>query len=56
MDGSFVCWIIGIYSLVTGACPLASHELRTHLTAAGFRNIAIHRNEQRHWLCVAAEK
>ena len=36
--------------------PERFFELCTHLTAAGFRDIAVHRNEQRHWLCVTAEK
>ena len=31
-------------------------ELRTHLSAAGFRDIAVHNDEKNHWLCVSAVK
>ena len=31
-------------------------ELRTHLTAAGFHDITIHNDGQRHWLAVTAIK
>lgn len=31
-------------------------EVKTHLTAAGFKNITIHRNEPKHWLAVTAVK
>ena len=31
-------------------------ELKSHLTAAGFLNVTIHRDEDRHWLSVTALK
>ena len=42
--------------LIDGMHTYTPDELRTHLTAAGFRDIAVRRDEQRHWLCVTAEK
>jgi len=42
--------------LIDGMHTYTPDELRTHLTAAGFRDITIRRDEQRHWLCVTAEK
>ena len=36
--------------------PLKPDELETHLTAAGFRDIAVYRDESKHWLCVTAVK
>ncbi len=42
--------------LIDGMHTYTPDELRTHLSAAGFRDIAVRRNEQRHWLCVTAEK
>ena len=41
--------------LIDGMHTYTPDELRTHLTAAGFHDIAIRRDEQRHWLCVTAE-
>ena len=42
--------------MIEGMHTYTPDELRTHLAAAGFRNIAIRRYEQRHWLCVTAVK
>ncbi|MGX8712098.1 MAG: class I SAM-dependent methyltransferase [bacterium] len=42
--------------LIDGMHTYTPDELRTHLSAAGFRDIAVRRKEQRHWLCVTAEK
>lgn len=42
--------------MIDGMHTYTPDELRTHLTAAGFHNIAVLRDEQRHWLCVTAEK
>ena len=33
-----------------------SHEVNSHLAAAGFRDITVHRDEARHWLAVTAVK
>lgn len=42
--------------LIDGMHTYTPDELRNHLTAAGFRDIAVRRDEQRHCLCVTAEK
>ena len=42
--------------LIDGMHTYTSDELRTHLTAAGFRDITIRRDEQCHRLSVIAEK
>jgi len=42
--------------LIDGMHTYTPDELRTHLTAAGFHDITVRRDEQRHWLCVTAEK
>ena len=31
-------------------------ELKEHLTAAGFKDITVKRDEQKHWLAVTATK
>ena len=42
--------------LIDGMHTYTPDELRAHLTAAGFRDITVRRDEHRHWLCVTAEK
>jgi ubiquinone/menaquinone biosynthesis C-methylase UbiE len=42
--------------LIDGMHTYTPDELRTHLTAAGFRDITVRRDEQCHWLSVTAEK
>lgn len=42
--------------MIEGMHTYTPDELETHLTAAGFRDIAVHRDESRHWLCVTAVK
>lgn len=42
--------------MIDGMHTYTPDELRTHLTAAGFRDITVHTNDQRHWLCVTAAK
>lgn len=42
--------------LIEGMHTYTPDELRAHLAAAGFRDIAVRRDEQRHWLCVTAVK
>ena len=42
--------------LIDGMHTYTPDEFRTHLSAAGFRDIAVRSDEQRHWLCVTAEK
>ena len=42
--------------IIDGMHTYTPDELRTHLTAAGFLDIGIHRDEQHHWLCVLAKK
>ena len=42
--------------MIDGMHTYTPDELRTHITAAGFHNIAVLRDEQRHWFCVTAEK
>ena len=42
--------------IIDGMHTYTPDELKTHLTAAGFRNVTIHRDESRHWLAVTAVK
>ena len=42
--------------MIDGMHTYTPDELRTHLAAAGFRDIAVRRDEQHHWLCVSAVK
>lgn len=42
--------------IIDGMHTYTPDELKTHLTAAGFRNVTIHRDEARHWLAVTAMK
>ena len=42
--------------MIEGMHTYTPDELETHLTAAGFRDIAVHRDESKHWLCVTAVK
>ena len=42
--------------LIDGMRTYTPDELRAHLSAAGFRDIAVHSDEQNHWLCVNALK
>ena len=42
--------------IIDGMHTYTPDELKTHLTAAGFRNVTIHRDESRHWLAVTAMK
>ena len=42
--------------MIEGMHTYTPDELKTHLTAAGFRDITVHRNETKHWLCVTAVK
>lgn len=42
--------------IIDGMHTYTPDELRTHLTAVGFHDIAVHRDEQHHWLCVSAKK
>ena len=42
--------------MIDGMHTYTPDELRTHLTAAGFRDIAFHTNDQHHWLCATAAK
>ena len=42
--------------MIEGMHTYTPYELNAHLTAAGFRDITIHRNESKHWLCVTAVK
>jgi hypothetical protein len=42
--------------MIEGMHTYTPDELRTHLTAAGFRDIAVHTNDQHHWLCATAAK
>ena len=41
---------------IDGMHTYTPDELRTHLTAADFHDITVHRDEQHHWLCVSAKK
>ena len=42
--------------IIDGMHTYTPDELRTHLTAAGFRDITVHTDPQHHWLCVTAVK
>ena len=42
--------------MIEGMYTYTPYELNTHLSAAGFRDITVHRNESKHWLCVTAVK
>ena len=42
--------------IIDGMHTYTPEKLKTHLTAAGFRNIAIHHDETKHWLAVTADK
>ena len=42
--------------MIEGMHTYTPDELQNHLAAAGFRDITVHRNESRHWLCVTAVK
>jgi ubiquinone/menaquinone biosynthesis C-methylase UbiE len=42
--------------MIEGMHTYTPDELNTHLTAAGFRNITVHRDESKHWLCVMSIK
>ena len=42
--------------IIDGMHTYTPDELMTHLTAAGFRNVTIHRDESRHWLAAIAQK
>ena len=42
--------------LIEGMHTYTPDELRTHLTNAGFRDIAVHGDRQHHWLTVIATK
>ncbi|MCR5425085.1 MAG: class I SAM-dependent methyltransferase [Bacteroidales bacterium] len=42
--------------LIDGMRTYTPDELRAHFSAAGFRDIAVHLEEQNHWLCVNALK
>ena len=50
-------WVLrGRKKVIDGMHTYTPDELRTHLTAAGFRDIAVHTDDQHHWLCVTAKK
>ena len=42
--------------IIDGMHTYTPDELRIHLSAVGFHDIAFHRDEQHHWLCVSAKK
>ena len=42
--------------IIDGMHTYTPDELEIHLTAAGFRNVTIHRDEARHWLAATAIK
>ena len=42
--------------LIDGMHTYTPDELKTHLTAAGFKDIAIHQKDAKHWLAVTAVK
>jgi len=42
--------------IIEGMHTYTPGELKAHLNAAGFREITVHRNESKHWLCVTAVK
>ena len=42
--------------MIDGMHTYTPEELRTHLSAAGFRDIGVHLDHRHHWLCVADVK
>jgi len=42
--------------IIDGMHTYTPEELRSHLTAAGFKDIVVHRDEGKHWLAVTAVK
>ena len=42
--------------IIDGMHTYTPDELKRHLTAAGFKEIAVRRDEARHWLMVTANK
>ena len=42
--------------MIDGMHTYTPDELRIHLAAAGFSDIAVHTNDQHHWLCATAAK
>lgn len=42
--------------MIEGMHTYTPDELKAHITAAGFRDVTIHRNESKHWLCAIAMK
>ena len=42
--------------IIDGMHTYTPNELRAHLTAVGFHDLTVHRDEQHHWLCVSAMK
>ena len=42
--------------MIDGMHTYTPDEIKTHLTAAGFQNITIHRKESKRWLAVTAVK
>ncbi|MBQ9889231.1 MAG: methyltransferase domain-containing protein [Bacteroidales bacterium] len=43
-------------NMIEGMHTYTPDELKTHLTAVGFRDITVHCNASKHWLCVTAVK
>ncbi len=52
LSGNNVKW----EKMIEGMHTYTPDEMQTHLTAAGFRDITVHSNESKHWLCVTAVK
>lgn len=42
--------------MIEGMHTYTPDELKTHLTAAGFRDVVVQLKESKHWLCVTAIK
>ena len=42
--------------MIEGMHTYTPDELRTHLTAAGFKEVSVHTDEQKHWLCAIGNK
>ncbi len=42
--------------MIEGMHTYTPDELNIHLTEAGFKDITVHRDESKHWLCVTAVK
>lgn len=42
--------------IIDGMHTYNPQEIRLHLTNTGFKDVDVHRDEQRHWLCVTAVK